>query len=410
MIFIKNPFKQQLSKFLRIGLLVILLAIIGLQNSFSQNIREISSRKKWSERMALSIIKNNPQSWMLDFSKKPVWSYPQGLILLSFEKLYRKNNEQLYFDYIKSYADTLINEKGVIRNYTIEGFNIDMVNAGKILFYLYEKTRQEKYKVAIETLRNQLRWQPRTTEGGFWHKLRYPWQMWLDGAYMGTPFLAQYAHTFNDPQAFDDAANQLILMEKHLRDPATGLLYHGWDESRIQKWANPETGTSPHFWGRAIGWYSMAIVDALEYFPQNHPKRKELIDIWQGLASALEKYQDKQSGLWYQVVDQGNREGNYLEASASCMFVYALAKGVNNGYLDKKYKQVAEKGFKGITTQLIEVKKNGEVLMHKVCEVAGLGGQPYRSGSYEYYVNEKIRTNDGKATGPFIMASLELGY
>jgi unsaturated rhamnogalacturonyl hydrolase len=403
---INKPFKLKKSKLLLSGVLMILMTITGLQQSLSQ---EISPKKKWSERMALSIIKNNPQSWMLDFSKKPVWSYPQGLILLSFEKLYNTTNNRPYFDYVKSYADTLINDKGEIRNYNAESFNIDMVNAGKILFYLYETTKQEKYKIAIETLRNQLRWQPRTTEGGFWHKLRYPWQMWLDGAYMGTPFLAQYGQAFSEPSAFDDAANQLILMEKHLRDPVTGLLYHGWDESKLQKWANPQTGASPHFWGRAIGWYAMAIVDALDYFPENHPKRKDLIAIWQRLATALEKYQDKQNGLWYQVVDLGARAGNYLEASASCMFVYAIAKGVNKGYLDKKYKSVAEKGFRGITTQLIEVKNDGEVLMHKVCEVAGLGGEPYRSGSYEYYVNEKIRTNDGKATGPFIMASLELG-
>lgn len=393
---------------LQVSFLILLLMITGFKSPLAKSSGQISPKLKWSERMALSIVKNNPQSWMLDFSKKPVWSYPQGLILLSFEKLYKTTNNKQYYDYIKSYADTLINDKGEIKDYHAESFNIDMVNAGKILFSLYETTKQEKYKIAIETLRNQLRWQPRTTEGGFWHKLRYPWQMWLDGAYMGTPFLAQYAKTFNEPQAFDDAANQLILMEKHLRDPVTGLLYHGWDESKLQKWANPQTGTSPHFWGRAIGWYSMAIVDALDCFPENHPKKKHLIAIWQRLAAAIEKYQEKQSGLWYQVVDQGKREGNYLEASASCMFVYAIAKGVNKGYLDKKFKLVAEKGFKGITSQLIEVKDDGEVLMHKVCEVAGLGGEPYRSGSYEYYINEKIRTNDGKATGPFIMASVEL--
>ncbi|MFD3003566.1 glycoside hydrolase family 105 protein [Pontibacter toksunensis] len=369
---------------------------------------DIPTSLKWSERMALSIIKNNPEPWMIEFNKQPVWSYPQGLVLHAFEEMGKQNPKQQYQDYIKAYADVMIDEKGNIKTYDAASFNIDMVNSGKILFNLYEQTKDERYKTAIETLRHQMKWQPRTTDGGFWHKLRYPWQMWLDGAYMAAPFLAQYGKTYGDKTAFDDVATQLILLEKHTRDPKTGLLYHGWDESRFQQWANPQTGTSPHFWGRAMGWYAMAIVDALDYFPQDHPKRKEIIGILQRLAPALQKYQDPKTGLWYQVVDQGAREGNYLEASASSMFVYALAKGANKGYIDKQYRKVAEKGFKGIIDNMIEVKPDGEVLLHKVCAVAGLGGEPYRSGSYEYYVNELIRTNDPKGTGPFVLASLEL--
>ncbi|AKD05938.1 glycosyl hydrolase family 88 [Pontibacter korlensis] len=366
----------------------------------------IPASLKWSERMALSIQKNNPEPWMIEFSKKPVWSYPQGLVLHAFEKLWRQKQDPQYLAYIKAYADLMINEDGTINTYDVGTFNIDMLNSGKILFNLYEQTGDEKYKKAIVRLRNQLKWQPRTTEGGYWHKLRYPWQMWLDGAYMGSPFLAQYAQTFNDKAAFDEVALQLMLLEQHLRDPKTGLLYHGWDESKLQVWANPKTGTSPNFWGRAMGWYAMAVVDVLDFFPPDHPKRKDIEAILQRLAPALQKYQDAASGLWYQVVDQGGREGNYLEASASSMFVYALAKGANKGYLDKRYRKVAEKGFKGLTEKLIQVQPDGEVNLTQVCAVAGLSAD--RDGSYAYYVNEKIRTDDPKGTGPFILASLEL--
>ena len=358
--------------------------------------------------MALSIMKRNPEPWMIDFQQKPVWSYPQGLVLHAFEELGQKTGDEKYLAYVKAYADQMIEDDGTIQTYDIENFNLDMINSGKILFNLYKESGEEKYKIAIETLRNQLRWQPVTTEGGYWHKLRYPWQMWLDGAYMGSPFLAQYAKVNQEDESFEIVARQLILMEKHLKDPVTGLLYHGWDESKIQQWADPGTGKSSHFWGRAIGWYAMAIADVLDYFPKDHPKQQELVRILQNLTDALQKYQDQETGLWYQVVNQGNRQGNYLEASASCMFVYAIAKGVNKKYLDKKLMQVAEKGYQGILNNLIVVDGNGEVHLEKVCAVAGLGGRPYRSGSYDYYVHEKIKTDDPKGTGPFILASLEL--
>lgn len=359
---------------------------------------------KWSERMALSVLKRNP--WMVELPDNTSWGYTQGLIYYSFEKLSSQSKDEQFKKLVQQYGDKMIDDKGTIRSYRADAFNIDNINSGKILFNLYAATKQEKYKLAIEKLRNQLRWQPKTTEGGYWHKLKYPWQMWLDGAYMGSPFLAQYAKTFNDPKAFDEVAQQLLLMEKHLRDSETGLLYHGWDESKVQDWADPQTGKSANFWGRAIGWYAMAVVDVLDFFPQDHPKRNELVNVLQRLAPALEKYQDAKTGLWYQVVDQGSKEGNYLEGSASCMFVYALAKGINKGYLSNDYNKVAQKGYKGIIDNLIEIKEDGEISIHQVCEVAGLGDG--RDGSYEYYINEAKRTDDPKATGPFILASLEM--
>lgn len=301
----------------------------------------------------------------------------------------------------------MITNSGEIKNYHIDEYNIDHINPGKILFDLHDKTKDNRYEKVLFTLRQQLEWQPRTTDKGFWHKLRYTYQMWLDGLYMGAPFYAQFAQRYDQPEAFDDIAHQLILMENRARDEKTGLLHHGWDESRVQSWANPETGKSPEFWGRAMGWYAMALVDVLDFFPEDHPQRLEIIGILNRLAEAITLVQDDQTGLWFQVLDKGGAKGNYLEATASCMFSYALIKGVNNQYLDPKYQKVAKKAYDGIIEHLIEVEPSGEVHIHKCCAVAGLGGNPYRDGSYDYYINEEVRSNDTKATGPFILASLE---
>ena len=369
----------------------------------------IPSNKKWSERMALSVMKRNPESWKLDFRGEPKWEYTQGLVLKSIEKVAEDVKDPQFNEYIKQYADYYLDEKGNIKGYDIDDFNIDNIAPGRILFKLYDQTKDEKYLRGIQLLRKQLRWQPRTTQGGFWHKLRYPWQMWLDGLYMGSPFYAEFASRYNEAKSFDDIALQIILMEEKSRDAKTGLLYHGWDESKVQRWADPQTGTSPNFWGRAMGWYAMAIVDVLDYLPQSHPKRQEIIQILDRLTISIEKYQDKETGLWYQVLDKPKAEGNYLESSASSMFVYAIAKAVNKGYLDKSKMSVATKGYDGILKHFIEVTDQGEVNIHKACAVAGLGGQPYRDGTYNYYISEKIKTNDPKAEGPFILASLELG-
>lgn len=361
----------------------------------------------WSQRMTESIIKRNPESWMTDFRKTPRWSYTHGLVLLAIQKVHKKTGDQRYFDYVKAYADTMITADGKIKNYEIEEYNIDHINPGKILFELHANTKDSRYEKVIHTLRRQLQWQPRTTDGGYWHKLKYTYQMWLDGVYMGEPFYAQYALKYNHPEAFDDIAKQFILIEKHTRNDKTGLLHHGWDESRLQRWSNPETGKSAEIWGRAVGWYAMALVDVLDFFPEDHEKRDEIIAILQRLAEAVTKVQDEKTGVWWQVMDRPNEKGNYLEATVSCMLSYALIKGVNNGYLDKKYQSVARKAYDGVIENFIEVKEEGDASIHKCCAVAGLGGKPYRDGSYDYYINERIVSNDTKATGPFILASLE---
>jgi len=377
----------------------------------SKSVKVVPTNLKWSERMLLSEMQRFPEAWMLDFSKSPKWTYPSAIVLDGAEKLYQKTGKKEYYDYISDFGAKLITDDGKILTYDLEKYNIDMLNSGNVLLYLYEKEKKEKYLKALQTLRLQIDGQPRTNEGSFWHKKIYPYQVWLDGLYMGMPFYTHYTKDFTKgadaTKAYDDVVMQFDSVQKNLLDKKTGLLYHAWDESKEQAWANKETGLSPNFWGRAMGWYGMAMVDVLDYLPKDHPGRARLISYIKSYADAVIKYQDKKSGLWYQVLDKPLANGNYEEATASAMFVYTIIKSVNDGYLPQSYKAVAKKGYDGIIKNLITVDENGVVNLNKCCAVAGLGGKPYRDGSYEYYVNEEIRSNDGKGTGPFILASLE---
>lgn len=366
----------------------------------------------WSVRMVDSMIKRSPLAWQMRPHKnlsQPQWQYTYGLALLATQRVYAETGDPAHFQYITTWVDSLIDENGRIRHYEITDFNIDSVNAGKLLFALYEETGDERYRTAMDALRRQLEWQPRTRSGGFWHKRIYPWQMWLDGLYMGAAYWSQYAATFGEgDQSFDDIAAQFALIESKTRDPKTGLLYHGWDESRLLAWADPETGQSPNFWSRSMGWYAMALVDSIEYFPADHPGRQTLTEILGRLVDALIPFQHE-SGVWYQVTDQGDRDGNYLEASGTAMFVYAIAKGIRLGVLDEAYLVYAEKGHDGLVRELIKVNgDDDEVQLTNICGSAGLGGDPFRDGSFEYYVNEPKRDNDPHGVGPFILASLEL--
>ena len=373
--------------------------------------KKIPTNLKWSERMMLSEMQRFPESWMLDFSSSPKWTYPAAIVLDAAEILYAKTGKKEYYDYVSSFGEKLVTEDGTIKTYAIEKYNIDLLNSGNVLLYLYEKEKKEKYLKALQTLRLQIEGQPRTNEGSFWHKKIYPNQVWLDGLYMGMPFYTHYTQDFTKgadaTKAYDDIVFQFDSVQKNLLDKKTGLLYHAWDESKEQAWADKETGLSPHFWGRAMGWYGMAMVDVLDYLPQDHPGRARIISYIKSFSDAIIKVQDKKSGLWYQVLDKPLADGNYEEATASAMFVYTMIKSVNKGYLPKSYKTAAKKGYDGIIENLISVDENGVVNLNKCCAVAGLGGKPYRDGSYEYYVNEKIRSNDAKGTGPFILASLE---
>ena len=364
--------------------------------------------KSLSEAMAATVMTRWKDSWETDSGRSERWSYEQGVVLKGIESVWYNTGDGRYFKYIQSSIDRFVNDDGTIKTYKIDEYNIDNVNNGKVLLMLYKVTGQDKYRKAAALLREQLRTHPRTSEGGFWHKKIYPSQMWLDGLYMAEPFYSEYAATFHEDADFDDIAKQFTLMELHARDTGTGLLYHGWDESRKQRWSNPQTGRSPNFWGRAMGWYAMALVDSLDYFPQDHPKRDSMVAILNRLAAAIEKYQDRQTGLWYQVVDKAGVEGNYLEASAACMFVYALAKAVREGYLPDSYGRVARKGYQGIVKRFIETEANGQAHLKGTVSVAGLGGNPYRDGSYQYYLSEKVVTNDPKGVGAFLLASSEM--
>jgi unsaturated rhamnogalacturonyl hydrolase len=364
--------------------------------------------KPLSEQMAATVMDIWKDSLEMQPGKSVKWAYDQGVVLEGIEGIWKRTGNGAYFEYIQKSMDFFVNNDGSIRTYKQNDYNIDNVKNGRSLLLLYKVTKQEKYKKAAGLLREQLKGHPRTNEGGFWHKKIYPYQMWLDGLYMGEPFYTEYAATFNESTAFDDIANQFIYMENHARDAKTGLLYHGWDESKQQKWANQKTGLSPHFWGRAMGWYAMALVDVLDNFPAKHPKRASLTAILKRLADATQKYQDPKSGLWYQVLDKPTGKGNYLEASASCMFVYSIAKAVRLEYLPKTYLKIAQKGYDGIKKEFVEQAGGGKVNLKGTVSVAGLGGNPYRDGSYEYYLSEKVITNDPKGVGAFLLASNEM--
>ena len=348
------------------------------------------------------------------------WHYEHGLVLQSIFLAGQRTGQEEFCRYVKDMYDTKITHNGNITSYRKDEFNLDQINPGKTLFLLYQKYGEEKYRIAIEKLFEQLRKHPRTTSGGFWHKQVYPWQMWLDGLYMQGPFYAQYTREFTAAAnaeaaaaGFDDIEHQFTLIESKVRDGATGLLYHAWDESRRQRWAHPDTGCSPHFWGRALGWYCMALADVLGFIPPSYRKNAAaLAAIAQRLLAPLLQYQDAHSGLWYQVLDRGRAAGNYTESSASSMFIYFLLKMLHMGLVEEgraeEVKAAARRAYQGLLDHKLREDPSGELHLIGVCKVAGLGGIPYRDGSYQYYVNEPLSTDDFKGVGPFILASMEI--
>lgn len=361
----------------------------------------------WSVRFSDAVVTRNPQV-------HAKWDYTTGLVLLAIQRVGESRNDSRLLNYVKINIDRFVQPDGSITGYRADEFNLDQVAEGRLLFPLWKKTADSRYKRAASLLRYQLRQQPRTSEGGFWHKQVYPQQMWLDGLYMAEPFYAQYAKEMGEPAAFDDVAKQFLLAARHTRDPATGLMYHGWDAAHTQKWADTVTGLSPNFWGRAMGWYVVAAVDVLDYLPANHKDRGEIIRILKDASEAIAHVQDPVTGLWWQVLDQPNRTGNYLESSASSMFVYALAKASRLGYIDSQYKAVATRGFDGLVANLVKTAPDGLPSLTNVCQVAGLGGAlrkdgSYRDGTFAYYISEPVVADDYKGVGPFIMAALELG-
>ncbi len=389
------------------GALVLAVLMLTGCGSELRSVR-ISPTDLWSVRMTESFLQRQPEAISYPTDREERWTYEQGVMLEALRQEWSVTHDERYAASIRRNIDRFVGPDGRIRTYQFASFNLDNIPTGRALLFLAEQTGERRYQMAADTLRKQLAEQPRTAEGGFWHKKVYPYQMWLDGLYMAEPFYLRYALRSGDTAALSDIINQFVRIERHTRDDRTGLLYHAWDERHQQRWADSLTGRSPHFWGRAIGWYAMALVDVIELFPANDPRRAELTAILRRLMPAALAVRDPNRLVWYQIMDQRDRNGNYPEASASCMFVYALAKGARLGLLDPSLMNEARASFDGILRQFVTIGTDGSVNLHDVCQGAGLGGDPYRDGSYEYYISEPRRTNDFKGVGPFIMAAIEL--
>ncbi len=373
-----------------------------------------ASPLEWSVRMARSEMARQGDRMFYDANPKAKWSYTAPLVGLSLMRLSVQTGDASFGAYGVRTATSFLNADGTIAGYRKDEFNIDLVAPGKVLVLAWEQgDRSPALRTAIETLRDQMRTHPRTSEGGFWHKQRYPHQMWLDGLFMASPFLAHYAQTFNEPALYDDIAKQIILMDRHGWNAAKQLHHHAWDEARAQPWADKTTGLSPSFWSRSVGWYAMALVDTLEYLPVTHPEVDKITEILDRLATGVVRWQDPATGCWWQVTDQADREGNYLEGTATAMFNYTLAKGIARGYLSReKYLPALLKGYAGMIQTLVRTEPDGTISLTQCCEVAGLGGMGKnnhpRDGSFAYYISEPIIANDHKGVGPFISTGAEL--
>jgi len=324
--------------------------------------------------------------------------YHQGVFLSGMEKCWRQTGEQKLYDYIKGWVDSQVLEDGSIRNFKSD--ELDDIQPGVLLFPLYERTGDERYKKALYHLVSLLKNWPTNPSGGFWHKGHYRNQMWLDGLYMAGPIAVQFAKTFGEREYVDKLIFQALLMDKHTKDPVTGLLYHGWDETKEAEWADPVTGLAPEFWGRAIGWYPVALLEMFEHLPDDHPDKAKLVTIVQDLLIALTKYQDSATGLWYQVIDKGDRPDNWLENSCTALFVHAIAKAVRFGYLDAEYMEYAWKGYRGVIDTL-KFDENGNVVIGNICIGTGIG-------DYAHYIARPTSENDLHGAGAFILMCVEM--
>ena len=378
--------------------------------------------KNYSEWLTHSEMKRVPHSYLLDFSKKPKWSYVMGIEMegmLDTYEAYKDGNEAI-LEYLKEYPQTMIDEKGNITGYKYEDFNLDNVRTAKFILRMHNIAPTKGTEKALKTLFKQLVNQPRTKEGVYWHKAIYANQVWLDGIFMGLPFYCNYAVQTMKPKKaekyLNDAVDQMVKTDYRTYDEKTQLWKHAWDETHQQFWANKEDGKSQHCWARALGWYVMAMTECLDAMPENYARRQEVIDLLNKAMKSVVKYQDKKTGVWYDVLDVKS-DKNYLESTASSMFAYVLLKGYRKGYLSEEYLKAGVKAYNGILKQFIKVNADKTISLTRCCAVSGLGPGPgpyvkkpnyKRDGSFEYYMSEPIRDNDAKGVGPFIWASLEM--
>ncbi len=384
--------------------------------------KEDQPYKNYSEWLTYSEMKRVPHSYLLDFSSKPKWSYVMGIemegMLDTYEHYKEGNNAIL--DYLKEYPAKMIDEKGNITGYKYEDFNLDNVRTAKFILRMHNLFPSKGTEKALKTLFKQLQNQPRTKEGVYWHKAIYANQVWLDGIFMGLPFYCNYAVQTMKPKKaekyLNDAVDQMVKTDYRTYDEKTQLWKHAWDEAHQQFWANKEDGKSQHCWARALGWYVMAMTECLDAMPENYARRQEVIDLLNKAMKSVVKYQDKKTGVWYDVLDVKS-DKNYLESTASSMFAYVLLKGYRKGYLSEEYLKAGVKAYNGILKQFIKVNADKTISLTRCCAVSGLGPGPgpyvkkpnyKRDGSFEYYMSEPIRDNDAKGVGPFIWASLEM--
>jgi len=367
-----------------------------------------ANRTQWSGRALHSSIERWPLGSFAGENSPPTWNYQLSLLLDGVEAVGKTTGDPAAQDYIRKTMDEFVVPDGSIRTYDPGAASLDDIALGRQLLLLYRKTGDEKYKIAAAHVRQQLATQPRNASGGFWHMRRYPNQMLLDDEFMLAPFLAEYATMFHEPKDFSDIAAQFAMLEKHTRDPHTGLLYHEWNEPRAEAWVNKQTGTSATFWGRGTGWYLMALVDTLPYYPKDNPDRATLLAILQRTAAAVVRHQDAQSGLWYQVLDKPLVKGNYLESSAAAMFVYALARGVRLGYLPAQYAGHVRRAWAGLLQHFVKLDSNGAVTISGTVKAIELGAAPSHDGSFEYYTTAPVVENDPKGVGAFLLACSEM--
>ena len=339
--------------------------------------------------------------------KKPHWNYIDGCMITAFLEIAAIKGDDRYFEFAERFIDYYVNDDGSILGYSKDKYNLDDVNEGRVLFELYEKTGKEKYRLAIEKQREHLLSQPRTVTGNFWHKLIYPNQIWLDGIYMAQVFSAMYAKTFGGGD-YSDVVMQIKNVRKYMFDETAKLYYHGLDCSRKAFWADKETGLSRNFWLRAIGWFTVAMIDIIEI--ADGEARREISEIFRELMEGVINYRDPESKMYYQVVNMQGREGNYLETSGSSMIAYAMMKGARLGVLDESFRKLGEETFDGICKRYLDFDKDGKLNLGGICLVAGLGPEnnPRRDGSYEYYISEPVVENDAKGVAPFVLCYTEI--
>lgn len=324
--------------------------------------------------------------------------YHQGVFLMGMERCFMQNHEEKYETYLKDWVDSIIAPDGTVTHF--DPTQLDDIQPGILLFSLYKKTGDERYKNALHTLVPLIKKWKVNSLGGFWHKEMHPYQMWLDGLFMGGPIAVQYGQIFGDSDYFDLIALQAKLMYTHTVDKKCGLLYHGWDETKQAEWADPITGKAPEFWGRSIGWVPVALLEIFDYLPTDHKDKDELVDILQKIIKSLIPFQDEETGLWYQVVDKVDDPRNWLETSCTCLFVAAIAKAVRMGYLNSIYLKYAQKGFEGVIKRL-KFDENGGVIIDGVCVGTGIG-------DYEFYLNRPTCANDLHGAGAFIIMCAEM--